>query len=244
MAKREADKDRPLLLDDVVVSLDRNHRGMIAELLEKKFNDRQVVILTHDREWYTELGYQLNRKRWNFKMLRPYETPLVGICWSHKTTTFDEARAQLKDRPDAAGNDARKIMDIELALVAERLKIRLPYQHAEKNDSRMAHEFIQRIVEDGKQCFQKRVDKNYAPYSDPIGLLEKVDGLLLSWANHASHTFDLVHSEASTLIDYCEKAVELFKCPSCQKGVWYADAGGPECVQCQCGEIRWRYGKG
>ena len=51
MAKRDADKDRPLFLDDVVVSLDRNHRGMILGLLEKEFSERQLVILTHDREW-------------------------------------------------------------------------------------------------------------------------------------------------------------------------------------------------
>jgi hypothetical protein len=40
MAKREADKDNPLILDDVVISLDRNHRGMIVELLQKQFADR------------------------------------------------------------------------------------------------------------------------------------------------------------------------------------------------------------
>ena len=48
MAKRVSDTDRPLFLDDVVVSLDRTHRGMILELLEKEFSDRQVIILTHD----------------------------------------------------------------------------------------------------------------------------------------------------------------------------------------------------
>lgn len=56
MAKREADKDRPLILDDVVVSFDRSHRGMIVQLLEKEFSGRQVVIMTHDREWYAESG--------------------------------------------------------------------------------------------------------------------------------------------------------------------------------------------
>jgi hypothetical protein len=40
MAKREAPRDRPIFLDDVVISLDRNHRGMIVELLEKEFSGR------------------------------------------------------------------------------------------------------------------------------------------------------------------------------------------------------------
>jgi energy-coupling factor transporter ATP-binding protein EcfA2 len=244
MAKREADRDRPLLLDDVVVSLDRNHRGMIAELLEREFNERQVVILTHDREWYTELRHQLNGKNWNFKALLPYETPALGIRWSHKTTTFDDARAQLEQRSDSAGNDARKIMDVELALIAERLQIRLPYLRADKNDKRMAHDFIERLVADGKKCFQKKAGDGYEVYVDALNSLEHADRLLVSWANRASHTFDLERGEAAKLIEVCEKTLEFFKCSSCGKGVWFADAEGSEWVQCQCGQIRWRYGKG
>ncbi len=244
MAKREASRDRPLFLDDVVVSLDRNHRGMIQELLEKEFSGRQVVVLTHDREWYTELRQQMDAKRWGFKVLLPYETPKIGIRWSHKTTTFDDARAQVKDRPDSAGNDARKIMDVELSLIAERLQIRMPYLRADKNDKRMAHDFLQRIVADGKKCFQVKTGSDYPAHTTAIAAWEETDRLLVSWANRASHTFDLVPAEATKLIDACEKALEFFKCISCGKGVWFSDAANPEWVQCQCGQIRWRYGKG
>jgi len=244
MAKRGAEKDRPLFLDDVVVSLDRNHRGMMVELLEKEFSGRQVVILTHDREWYTELRQLLDGKIWGFKALLPYETPAVGIRWSHKTTTFEDARAQVQKRPDSAGNDARKIMDVELALIAERLQIRLPYLRADKNDKRRAHEFLERFVADGKKCFQKKVSESYETHTDAIDAFEQADRLLTSWANRASHTFDLVGPEATKLIDICEKAREFFGCSSCGKGVWFANAEGSAWVQCQCGQIRWRYGKG
>ena len=50
MAKREAATDQPLFLDDVVVSLDRNHRGMVAEIPTRELSGRQVIMLTHDRE--------------------------------------------------------------------------------------------------------------------------------------------------------------------------------------------------
>jgi recombinational DNA repair ATPase RecF len=242
MAKREADQDRPLFLDDVVVSLDRNHRGMIAELLKKEFSGRQVVILTHDREWYTELRQQLDGNDWVCKALLPYETPDLGIRWSGKTTTFDDARAHLKERPDSAGNDARKIMDVELALIGERLRIRLPYLRAEKNDRRTAHEFLERLVADG-ECFQKKMGTDYKVYEEAREALKEADRLLVSWANRASHSFDIVRPEASRLIDACERALECFKCSSCRKPLWFADAEGSEWVQCQCGQIRWRYGK-
>ena len=174
MAKREADKDRPLFLDDVVVSMDRNHRGMIRDLLENEFSERQVLILTHDREWYTELRHQLDgNNNWTFKALLPYETPDMGIRWSHKTTTFDDARAQIKERPDSAGNDVRKIMEVELAIIAERLRIRLPYLRSDNNDKRMAHEFLERLIADGKRCFERRVGDAYEAHTDAIKACEE-----------------------------------------------------------------------
>jgi energy-coupling factor transporter ATP-binding protein EcfA2 len=243
MAKREAGTDRPVVLDDVVVSLDRNHRGMIVELLEKEFSQRQVIVLTHDREWYMELRQQLDGSYWSFKALLPYETPQIGIQWSHKTTTFDDARAQLKDRPDSAGNDARKIMDLELSLIAERLQIRLPYLRFEKNDRRLAHDFLERLIATGNKCFQRVAGKDSTIYKEGIETIQRADKLLISWGNRASHSFDVVHPEATKLIDECEKALACFKCTSCGKPVWFAEVSGSEWVQCQCGALRWRYGK-
>jgi len=243
MAKRVADRDRPIFLDDVVISLDRNHRGMIRDLLEREFAGRQVVILTHDRDWYTELRQQLDDKKWGFRALLPYETPTLGIRWAHKTTTFGDARAHLAERPHSAGNDARKIMDVELALIAERLQIRLPYLRGDKNDRRAAHEFLERFVADGRKCFQRKAINDYEVYTDAIDAFEQADRLLVSWGNRASHSFDIVRPEAIKLIDDCEKALESLKCSSCERSVWFTDAVGSKWVQCQCGQIRWRYGK-
>ena len=247
MAKRDVDNDRPLFLDDVVSSMDRNHRGMVLGLLEKEFSGRQVVILTHDPVWYTEMRHQLEGDpSWVFKTLLPYETPDIGIRWSQRTTTFDDARAQVKEHPASAGNEVRKFMDVELAMIAERLQIRLPFLRSDRNDMRMAHDFLQRLVADGKRCFQKRGGNGYEEHTDAIEAWAEADRLLVSWANRASHTDDLVPPEANKLKDACEKAIAFFWCSSCSppKAVWSLEAVGPELVQCQCGEIRWRYGKG
>ena len=245
MAKQVADTERPLFLDDVVVSLDRNHRGMIQELLEKEFSNRQVIIFTHDREWYTELRHQLGdiNNRWNFRMLVPYETPDIGIRWSHRTTTFGVARDLIEGRPDSAVNDARKIMDIELSMIAERLQTKLPFLRSEKNDRRMAHDFLVRLVTDGEKCFQRKSGDDYVENTSSIDACRKADQLLMSWGNRGSHTFDVVKSEATKLIDACEKAIGSFRCDSCDRNVWRLDDKLSELVQCQCGYMRWRYGK-
>ena len=245
MAKQVADTERPLFLDDVVVSLDRNHRGMIQELLEKEFSGRQVIIFTHDREWYTELRHQLgdNNNRWNFGTLLPYETPDIGIRWSNRTSSFGDARNLIEDRPDSAVNDARKIMDIELSMIAERLQIQMPFLRSEKNDRRMAHDFLVRLVADGEKCFQRKSGANYVENTFSIEAFRNADQLLISWGNRGSHTFDVVKSEAAKLIDACETAIGSFRCDSCGRNVWRLEDKQSELVQCQCGNIRWRYGK-
>ena len=112
---------------------------------------------------------------------------------------------------------------------------------------RTAHEFLDRLVADGKRCFEKKMSGGYVANTDAIEACEDARVLLIAWANRASHTYDLVSAEASKLIDACEKAIEFFRCFSCPnppKPIWYLDGTVPEWVQCQCGEIRWRYGKG
>lgn len=249
MAKRESVADRPIFLDDVVVSVDRNHRGMIVGLLEEAFSDRQLIILTHDRDWFIELKQRLNGANWNFRALMPYEAPSVGIRWSAKSFAFDDARKILNTDPDQAGNIARKIMDIELAIRAEKLRIRMPYLHREKNDHRTAHEFLSQIISDAERCFQKKKEATsadnmeYEKFGEAIDVLKEADKLLLAWANKASHSFDVAKDEADKLIDTCERALGVMDCQECGKSVYRLDDAQAKILQCGCGGIRWRYGK-
>jgi len=171
-------------------------------------------------------------------VLLPWEDPETGIRWSQNTTTFADARAHIAARPDSAGTDARKIMDVELSLISERLQMRLPYLRGDKNDKRLAHEFLERLIADGKNSFKRKVGTDYQVYSDAIAAWENADRLLVSWANRASHTFNLVAPEATKLIDACEKALEFFKCSACDKSVWFAETSNS--FQCGCGELRWK----
>jgi hypothetical protein len=67
----------------------------------------------------------------------------------------------------------------------------------------MAHDFLERIVADGKKCFLKKSGKDYVVYSSAVDALEKADRLLVTWGNRASHTSDIARPEATKLIDTC-----------------------------------------
>jgi energy-coupling factor transporter ATP-binding protein EcfA2 len=239
MVKHEAQPDRPLILDDVIVSLDRDHRGMVAELLEQEFREYQVIILTHDREWYSELKYLLDQNRWIRKELSPYSTPSDGIRWANTQTTFAAARAHLHARPDSAANDARKIMDTELSMLAEKLKLKLQFVRGDRNDQRMAHEFLEGIISLAKKSLLTNIGGSYAAHQTAIDALEKADPYLLAWGNRGSHSFSLTESEARKLIDICETAIGVFACASCKRNIWYL--ANDKFMQCECGQIRWKF---
>lgn len=147
-------------------------------------------------------------------------------------------------RPDTAGNEARKIMDMELAIIAEKLRIKFPFLRGEKNDKRMAHEFLDRIISTGEKCYQMREGIDFHCYVAALDKLRAADRLVVSWGNRASHSNDVVKSEANKLIEACEKALNALKrCHSCKKFLWHLEKQG-NWFQCECGQIRWRYDKG
>lgn len=47
-----------IILDDVIMSIDREHRRAICNLLKSNFPDKQFIITTHDNTWARELKSQ------------------------------------------------------------------------------------------------------------------------------------------------------------------------------------------
>ena len=234
--------DDPIILDDIVSSLDREHRGMLAEVILEDLAGRQVILFTHDREWYSELHYRLPAAEWKFMVLRPWESPEIGLQWSKSVHTFDDARDLLPNHPEACGNRIRAIMDTHLSIAAEKLRIPMQYLRGIRNDYRTCVDFLNRIIGEAPKRFRKKVDDRWAPYNDPISDWKTTTDLLIAWGDRASHKGTLTPREAEKLIDSCERALDHFRCPSCSDYLWIADQTSRERLQCSCGELQWRYG--
>lgn len=240
LAMAKKDINNPIILDDVVVSFDRNHRGMVGELLEKEFSDRQILLFTHERDWYIDLRKQLDQKRWDFKTLMPWDRPDIGIRLSNKQFTFDDARGHLPTSPDSAGNTVRKIVDTSFAVLAEALKVSLPYRHRERNDGRTGHEFLEKMASTSNSFFIMKDGSNYELYTEALDDLKEADKLIISWGNRSSHDFDIAQNEVIKLIDTCEKALTRFTCVECNKEVTYLSNDNAGFKQCSCGHLKWK----
>ena len=53
-----------IILDDIISSFDTNHRKRFADLLFEKFNDYQIILLTHESEWYEYVRAIAKNKNW------------------------------------------------------------------------------------------------------------------------------------------------------------------------------------
>ena len=134
-------------------------------------------------------------------------------------------------------------MDVELAIIAERLKSKMYYLRGEGNDARTGYQFLQRLAADAKKCFKEEVDGEYVKFEKAFGILDEARDLLVPLGNRGAHTFNMAPAEATKLIEACEKALECFECNKCGQSVCINHNESEEARQCGCGGLRWRYGK-
>lgn len=232
----------PIVLDDVVSSFDRDHRGMVGDLLLEDLSSRQILVFTHDREWYTELRWRLPAAEWEFRVLKPWSEPRIGIQWAHSADTFAAARALVSTDPEAAGNRVRAIMDTQTSIIAEKLRIPMPYLRGDRNDRRTCIELLEKIISEGQGHLKHRINGGYEAYGAPLAKWKQAWTLLGAWANRASHTGSLVEAEVEKLAGACEAALSEFRCPDCEDPLWIGDQSSRERLQCSCGRLRWQYG--
>ena len=138
-------------------------------------------------------------------------------------------------------NRVRSIMDMQLAIIAERLQIDMAFRRGDRNDRRTCVEFCEKLISNGKKRFRKKVGESWPLFSEPIDDWENMRKLLIAWADRSSHSGSLVRSEVEQLIQTCEKALSRFKCTACESYVWSADRTNQERLQCTCGDLQWRY---
>ena len=133
------------ILDDIISSFDRSHRYRFAQLLANKFSDFQIILLTHEKEFYQLVSSEVKSKGWllnNFK-------------WSKEEGTgIQKGLADIKDRigkkleeknTDGLGNDIRVYTEKVMKYVACELEAKVAYRNNDINEKRMAPELLDAV---------------------------------------------------------------------------------------------------
>jgi HEPN domain-containing protein len=124
-----------LVLDDVLIGLDHSNRLPVLDVLNTKFADWQIVLLTHDRNWFDLARSHLPEANW--KCIEVYEgdgaarapMPIVRPTQSRPARALLEKAKELVQTPyvEAAANYARQAFELGMRAACELKKIEMRY---------------------------------------------------------------------------------------------------------------------
>ena len=201
-----------LILDDVISSFDKNHRVRFADLLIERFSDYQIILLTHEKDWFDYVSNSVKGKNW-----------VVGsIKWSEdKGTHVEEPPKNLKNRIEdkiarsdesGLGNDTRKYLEYLLKRISFNIKVKVDFQFNDKNEERMAYELLTCLIGTLKKQPCEDLKKN------PI-INRLLTSLFIGTKNSHDSSFVPGMGDYKAFWSDIEELENLFFCTACQKFV-------------------------
>ena len=219
-----------LLLDDVINSFDVEHRGRLAELLAEGFAEWQLIVLTHDQQFFEHLSRRA-----------PSWRKLEFTSWSYadgpRTTQYETAgilRAA-RERLDSgdvqgAATKARRALEELLQEVCEALWAPLPFRRGQANDKREIGELFKGLRRTLKERAKTLLDSSVEPL---LKHLEADVGATLNVAVHGSRG-RAGASEVEAALERIARLDQTWTCPECRTRIWHR--GSPEAGRCKCGQ--------
>lgn len=164
---------RLVVLDDVVNSFDAHKRPQMIKLLKQEFSDFQVIVLTHDDVWWTQLIDQC--PQWTRIRFKRYE-PGIGPISEAAKSERESVEAFLKD--DEATHAARTLgpmLERKLQALCEAMEVTVTYN--------TRNEYTLRPL---LQCLMKRVKEKLGE-SHPLYLAAKALEENTTFRNFSAH---------------------------------------------------------
>ena len=168
-----------IILDDVISSFDQTHRKRFAELIFEKFADYQVVLLTHEKDWFVNIltplakknGWLINKIKW---------TESKGTHLNEKPTELKEQIIfQLAEaEAENLGNPMRRYLEHVLKEVALNLEAKLSFKFNDQNEHRMPYELLMGI--------RSEIKKNSKDLALKFPVLDRIENSAL-FGNVLSH---------------------------------------------------------
>jgi hypothetical protein len=135
---------RFLVLDDVINSFDLEHRGELASLLADKFDDWQLVVLTHDRS--SSITWCAARPRGGGSRSRPGATSGARAHQATGPPASWRRRRSGSPRGRVGGaTRVRRALEELLQEVCEALQAALPFRRGALNDQREIGELLRGV---------------------------------------------------------------------------------------------------
>ena len=228
-----------IVLDDVISSFDSTHRKRFADLIFKEFSDYQIILLTHEIEWFKNMvtplaksnGWLINEIKWTLD----------------KGTHLDVSPLDLKDhivnsladsKIENLGNPIRKYIEHSLKDIAFRTDSKMSFQYNQSNEQRMPNELLQGI--------RSEIKKRSPELKSKFDVMDRISSssTLSNFYSHDSTMHPKIGDIKALWADI-QEFENIFICqePDCRKrnvSLRYYDSVEKK-IRCGCGKTKYEW---
>lgn len=223
------------ILDDVISSFDTAHRTRFAGLLMEKFSDYQILLFTHEKNWFEYLTNTVKGRNW----------VITQIVWNYENgAQLEIPLFDLKQRIDNKfgksdasdlGNMIRKYLEGLLKEICLNLEVKVKFLYNDQNENRMSNELVSEL--------RSKLKSRKCELKDNVVLERLHNSIFLG--NKASHDGPYPEdiNDLKTFYDYILELEGLFRCISkCKRLISkkYYDSVR-KVITCKCGSKKYNW---
>jgi len=238
------------VLDDVVMSVDAQHRKQFCKLLKTTFPDTQFIITTHDQVWARQLrteGVVGAKSEVAFHTW----TVETGPVLDEVAEVWEKIDADLaKNEVPAAAARLRRHLEFVASDLADELGAKVHYRADGSYDM---GELLGAVI--GRQGELLKLAMKAAKSWDDKEQIEKIDALqkartqiladsngeqwVINKAIHYNEWADLSKNDFRPVVTVFRKLIELFRCnkPKCDAWLSLTPRNDPVVLRCPCGTM-------
>ena len=217
-----------IALDDVTLSYDDERRQHIAALLQKRFNEFQIILTTHDRFFYRQLRNRLPPDRWGFKEITHVIDEYGPKIEDNKTL---EALINEKSiNNEITGNDIRQAQEEWLTRICSQFRTSVIFSPGMRFGLSALASSLQNFLKE-KKLNPPKVGGYHGNYLDQI-----MNPELQNFTSHYNEEQDMSVSSSNLKVVWAEflEFKSHFKCPKCGKDKFFREQGQkPRCGNCK-----------
>ncbi len=236
------------LLDDVVMSVDAEHRYQFCKLLKAEFPDTQFVITTHDRLWAEQMksaGLVTGKTSLSFHSWTIDTGPLVE---SNAEIWLDINRSLSRGRVEAAAAALRRHLEYVSRQLADQLGASPPFR-ADGNYE--LGELLPSVLKRARELYGKAADaaQSWGKNTAKVEAVDRKSALSTSngavsveqWAvNKAVHYNEWANfgrKDFEPVVTAFKELVAHFQCGTCQSFLFLSPRANPDSLRCSCNGV-------
>jgi recombinational DNA repair ATPase RecF len=246
MEKLTTSESGLVVLDDVVMSVDIEHRKNFCKLLKTFFPERQFIITTHDTVWAKNLvneGVVDRKNSIEFLYWNVTEGPITVVG----KNVWDTSRIKATTDLHGASAFLRREMECFFENICDKLHARIRYNNVHKWDygqyMNAAYKELQDLIKKAEQ--QARVFNNTEVINQLSSLSNTLKAQIATvsaenWVTnvliHYNPSYEISKAEFLAAVDALEQFCQSFECSKCNTTISATYSGeNAVALMCKCG---------